>query len=176
MWRITSIIDLDRAYDTDKLVLNIHQGDYAVLFYNTVTKASEEMFIESGVGYWSCTINRKKREFEFWFDAMNFICNRYDWHFEHISPALYVSDKYFMKVEEKLKMVSPFKEFQVYRYGKNSSIISVTLRNMFDSYDITIKNGEVYILDAKFELLCSEDEFKVAYTKYCIMRGKKDVK
>lgn len=48
MWRITSIIDLDRAYDTDKLVLNVHQGDYAVLFYNTVTKASEEMFIESG--------------------------------------------------------------------------------------------------------------------------------
>ena len=38
-----------------------------------------------------------------------------------------------------------------------------------------IENGEVRISDARFEILCSEDEFKVAYTKYCIMRGKKDV-
>lgn len=170
MWRITSIIDLDRACDTDKLVLSVHQGDYAVLFYNTVTKASEEMFITSGVGYWSCTINRKTREFKFWFDAMNFICNRYDWHLEHLSPALYVSDKYFMKVEEKLKMISPFQRFQVYRYGKNSS--AVTLKDMFDSCKVIIKNEEVRVSDARFELLCSEDEFKVAYTKYCIMRGK----
>lgn len=143
------------------------------MFYNTVTKTSEEMFITSVVGYWSCTINRTKREFEFWFDAMNFICNRYDWHLEHLSPALYVSDKYFMKVEEKLKMLSPFKIFQVYRYGKNSSVVS--LKDMFDSCDVIIENGEVRVSDARFELLCSEDEFKVAYTKYCIMKGKKDV-
>lgn len=71
-------------------------------------------------------------------------------------------------------MISPFQRFQVYRYGKNSS--AVTLKDMFDSCKVVIKNGEVQVSDARFELLCSEDEFKVAYTKYCIMRGKKDVK
>ena len=174
MWRVTSIIDLDRGQDIDKLVLSLDIGDYAVLFYNTVTKVSEEVFIEAGAGYWTVTINRKKREFKFWFDAMNFICNRYDWHLEHISPTLHVADKYFIKVEEKLKMISPFQRFHVYRYGKNSS--AVTLKDMFDSCKVIIKNGEVRVSDARFELLCSEDEFKVAYTKYCIMRGKKDVK
>jgi hypothetical protein len=173
MWRITSIINLDRDHDIDKLLLNINTGNYAVLFYNTVTKVSEEVFMELGVGYWIITINRKRHDFVFWFSAMKFICTRYNWHLEHISPALYVADKYFMKVEEKLKMLSPFKEFPVYRYGNNSS--AVTLKDMFDSYDVAVKNGEVRVSDARFKLLCSEDEFKVAYTKYCIMRGKINV-
>lgn len=174
MWRITSIIDLDNGYDLDKLIIE-SKGDYAILFYNTVTKDSEELFLESGVGYFSCTISRKKREFEFWFDAMNFICNRYDWHFEQISSVLLVSDKYFMKVEEKLKMLSPFKTFPVYRYGTNNSSI-IILKDIFDLYKISIKNGEVRVSDARFELLCSEDEFRVAYTKYKIARGKINVK
>lgn len=140
MWRITSIIDLDRGHDVDKLVLSINTGNYAVLFYNTVTKVSEEVFIELGVGYWIITINCKRHDFVFWFSAMKFICTRYNWHLEHISSTLYVADKYFMKVEEKLKMLSPFKEFPVYRYGKNSS--AVTLKDMFDSCDVVIKNGE----------------------------------
>lgn len=174
MWRVTSIIDLDRGQDIDKLVLSLDIGDYAVLFYNTVTKVSEEVFIEAGAGHWIVTINRKRHDFIFWFSIMKFICSRYDWHLEHISPTLHVADKYFIKVEEKLKMISPFQRFQVYRYGKNSS--AVTLKDMFDSCKVVIKNGEVQVSDARFELLCSEDEFKVAYTKYCIMRGKKDVK
>lgn len=172
MWRITSIIDLVNGYDMDKLVIG-NKGCYAVLFYNTVTKESEEMFIESGVGYFSCTVNCKKREFQYYYEVMKFICSRYDWDFEHINSVLIVSDKYFMKVEEKLKMLSPFKEFPVYRYGNNSS--AVTLKDMFDSYDVAVKNGEVRVCDARFKLLCSEDEFKVAYTKYCIMRGKINV-
>lgn len=174
MWRVTSIIDLDRGQDIDKLVLSLNIGDYAVLFYNTVTKVSEEVFIEAGAGYWTVTINRKRHDFISWFSVMKFICSRYDWHLEHISSTLHVADKYFIKVEEKLEMISPFQRFHVYRYGKNSSV--VTLKDMFDSCKVIIKNGEVRLSDARFRLLCSEDEFKVAYTKYCIMRGKKDVK
>lgn len=173
MWRITSIIDLDYDYDIDKLILGT-KGDYAVLFYNTVTKDSEEMFIESGEGYFSCTVNCKKREFQYWQEVMTFICSRYDWNFEHINSVLFVSDKYFMKVEEKLEILSPFKILAVYRYGTNSSFV-MTLKDMFDLYKVSVKDGEVRICDARFKLLCSEDEFKVAYTKYCIMRGKINV-
>lgn len=173
MWRITSIIDLDNGYDLDKLIIG-SKGDYAILFYNTVTKDSEELFLESGVGYFSCTINCKKREFQYWYETAKFICSRYDWDFEQISSVLLVSDKYFMKVEEKLEMLSPFKVLAVYRYGTNNSSV-ITLKDMFDLYEVAIKNGEVRVSDARFKLLCSENEFKVAYTKYCIMRGKKDV-
>lgn len=173
MWRITSIIDLESSYDIDKLIIG-GTGDYAVLFYNTVTRKSEEMFIESRVGYFSCTINRKKHEFEYWFQVAKFICSRYDWDFEKTSSVLLVSDKYFMKVEEKLEMLSPFKVLAVYRYGTNNSSV-ITLKDMFDLYEVFIKDGEVRVSDARFKILCSEDEFKVAYTKYCIMRGKKDV-
>lgn len=174
MWRVTSIIDLVNGYDMDKLVIG-NKGCYAVLFYNTVTKNSEEMFIESGVGYFSCTINCKKREFQYWHEVMKFICSRYDWDFEHISSVLIVSDKYFMKVEEKLELLSPFKVLAVYRYGTNNSSV-ITLKDMFDLHKVSVKDGEVRICDARFKLLCSEDEFKVAYTKYKIARGKVNVK
>lgn len=173
MWRITSIIDLVNDYDMDKLVIG-SKGCYAVLFYNTVTKESEEMFIESGVGYFSCTVNCKKRKFQYYYEVMKFICSRYDWDFEHINSVLIVSDKYFMKVEEKLELLSPFKVLAVYRYGTNNSSV-ITLKDMFDLHKVSIKDGEVRVSDARFKLLCSEDEFKIAYTKYKIARGKVNV-
>lgn len=173
MWRIISIIDLDNDYDMDKLILGT-KGNYAVLFYNTVTKNSGEMFIVSGVGYFSCTVNCKKREFQYYYEVMKFICSLYDWDFEHISSVLIVSDKHFMKVEEKLELLSPFKVLAVYRYGTNNSSV-ITLKDMFDLYKVSIKDGEVRVSDARFRLLCSEDEFKIAYTKYKIARGKINV-
>lgn len=89
-------------------------------------------------------------------------------------PTLHVADKYFIKVEEKLEMLSPFKVLAVYRYGTNNSSV-ITLKDMFDLYKVSIKDGEVRICDARFKLLCSEDEFKIAYTKYKIARGKVNV-
>ena len=126
-------------------------------------------------GLCSCYVANKFRKFDYSYELMDFICSRYNWDSEYVGGSLHVVDKYFIKVEEKLKLLKPFRRISVYGYGDSSS--STTLQNIIDrGYKMTIENGVVKIQDAEFELLCSEAEFNIAYTKYCIMRGKRNVK
>lgn len=175
MWRIISIYDLEENCNLTRLSLALDGGKYLVSFYNTVTRVTEEMQLTIDMCVWHCIVGSESNKSYSWYDTSDFICKRYNWDLQHASPNLFISDKYFMKVEEKLKMVKPFKSQAVYRYGVNSS--ANTLKDMFDAYYTGVAiDGTVRLLDAKFELLCRENEFNTAYTKYCIMRGKRNAK
>lgn len=175
MWQVISIYDLEEKHDITNLYLNATRGSYSVTFYNTISKIPEEMIIKFNSGLWICSVANKLRKFNYYQELVSFICKRYNWNSEYIGSSLHVVNKYFLRVEEKLKLLKPFNRISVYGYGDGSS--SVTLQNIIDrGYKIIIENRIVKIQDAEFELLCSEDEFNIAYTKYCIMRGKRNVK
>lgn len=175
MWRVISIYDLEEKRNITNLYLNATWGSYSVTFYNTTSKNIEEMVIKFNSGLWICSVASKLRKFNYYPELVDFICKRYNWNSEYIGGSLHVVSKYFLRVEEKLKLIKPFELISVYGYGDGSS--SVTLQNLIDrGYKITIENRVVKIQDAEFELLCSEDEFNIAYTKYCIMRGKRNAK
>lgn len=175
MWRVISIYDLEEKCNIKNLYLNAIGGSYSITFYNTISKNIEEMTINFIVGLWTCSVANKLRKFNYCQKLMNFICSRYNWNLEYVGCTLHVVDKYFLRVEEKLKLLKPFKRVSVYGYGDGFS--QTTLQNIIDAgYKIIIEDGIVKIQDAEFELLCSEDKFNISYTKYCVMRGKRNAK
>ena len=177
MWIIESIFNLKENYNVDHL--RHEGGKYSIKFYNTDTKEREEIILRSTIGeYQSWNISTEySHKYHSWEGILEIIYNRFDWDLEKMSPALYVTDKYFMRIEEKLEMITPPVKHAIYWYNAEYAHDRVeSLQSLFDLHYLYKKgkiiDGVIKIDDAEFKLLCSEEEFNKAVVKYRIAGGK----
>lgn len=178
MWRVFKIVK-NKSEPLKSLQLDALGVDYyEIKFYNTVSKNTEVLCIDCVIaGNYICKVNDKKREFELNHQVIEFISNRYNLNTVAYQHFLVVESLSFLGVEEKLKLIKPFESYKVYRYG--TEVGSTTLEEIFLQYYRTfglIEDGILRILGAQFELLCSEDKFELAWTKYLIKKGGAHVK